>query len=134
MNSKQKGDICLSQAIAYYVYTGCEVLLPLGDRRPYDLVIETPDSKLSKVQCKYTSSKNRYGRYIVDLRVTGGNQSFTTSKFYENGDFDILFVCTDKMCLYSIPSLAIESNAGIVLGEKYETFKHRTPDDPIAKL
>jgi hypothetical protein len=40
MNSKQKGDIALAKAIAYYIEAGYEVLLPIGDKRPYDLVIE----------------------------------------------------------------------------------------------
>lgn len=44
MNTKHKGDIALSQAIAYFINTGHEVLLPIGDRSDYDCVVEKMES------------------------------------------------------------------------------------------
>ena len=120
MNSKQKGDTALAQAINYYMSNGQEVSLPIGDKRPYDLIVEM-NNTLKKVQCKYTSSKSAYGIYVVDLRITGGNQSFYTSKKYQTGDFDLLFVSTDTMVLYQIPFEAINKNK-INLGEKYAEY------------
>lgn len=123
MNSKQKGDLAVAKAIAYYMESGNEVLLPIGDKRPYDLVIEIKN-KLKKVQCKYTSSKTRHGRYQAPLRVMGGNQSFYKAKSYKKGDFDMLFVLTSDGDLYEIPSSITDNlKTCIVLGEKCKDYK-----------
>lgn len=104
MNSKAKGDIAVGKCIAYYLGKDIEVLLPIGDKRPYDLVVEE-EHRLKKVQCKYTSHKNRQGRYTVDLRTTGSHNYKT--KLYKSGDFDILFVTTEELKQYEIPYEAI---------------------------
>ena len=85
MNTKQKGDIAVSQAIAYYVSCGYEILIPLGDRKPYDLVIDTGE-RLEKVQVKYTSTD------VAGLRTHGGNKSGNSIKRYDSESFDRLFV------------------------------------------
>lgn len=123
MKSKEKGDLAVAKAIAHYVEHDSEVLLPIGDKRPYDLVIET-NGTLKKVQCKFTSSKTKYGRYQVPLRVMGGNQSYHTAKSYQEGDFDILFVLTGDGRLYEIPSSVTNGlKTYIVLGEKYKKYE-----------
>jgi ketopantoate reductase len=123
MNSKEKGDIAVGQAIAYYLSNKNEVCLPIGDKQKYDLIVDLGDRFL-KVQCKYTTFKSDYGIYVVPLRVMGGNQSYHTAKTYMEGDFDILFVCTKSMDLYALPYEAVKhckSNAS--LGKKYQKYK-----------
>ena len=123
MNSKQKGDLAVAKAIAFYMENENEVLLPIGDKRPYDLVVEV-DNELKKVQCKYTSSKTKYNRYQVPLRVMGGNQSYLTARSYKKGDFDVLFVLTASGDLYAIPShITNKLKCYIVLGEKCKEYK-----------
>jgi hypothetical protein len=90
MNNKEKGAIAESQAIAYFVKNGYEVCIPIGDRRPYDLVIEK-EGKLSKVQVKY-AGLYKGGKHHVALRTMGGNQSYQSIKKYTNSDFDLLFI------------------------------------------
>lgn len=104
MNSKEKGDIVVGQAIAHYSKKNVQVLIPLGDKKPYDLVID--DGVLKKVQCKYAGTKGRKnGSFRASLRITGGNQSFHTAKPYKEGDFDILFVMSADGKTYEIPSV-----------------------------
>lgn len=87
MNTKDKGTLGEAIAIAHYVQQGFEVAIPLGDRRPYDLIVDKGD-QLVKVQVKYTTSKR------VDIRVGGGNRSGHTHKRYKADDFDELLVVT----------------------------------------
>jgi hypothetical protein len=94
MTSKDKGDIAVSQAVAYYSSRGIPVLLPFGDKNKYDIVIEDTDG-FKKIQCKYTTVIKKSGGYEVPMRVCGGNQSRLTSASYKAGDFDIMFVTTE---------------------------------------
>lgn len=97
MNSKQKGSVAVAQCIAKLYMLGYEVLLPIGDRNPYDLVFDD-GNKLKKVQVKF-AGKSSKGDYKAGLRIAGGNQSFNYMKKYKDSDFDFLFVYTeDNRC------------------------------------
>lgn len=123
MNSKYKGDIGLSKAIAHFMESGYEVLLPIGDKRPYDLVVEK-DGILQKVQCKYTSHKTKYGIYLVPLRIKGGNRSSgNTAKIYNKEDFDILFAYTSEGTMYNIPFKDVDCTNSYSLGTAAEEYK-----------
>ena len=103
ISTKLKGDLAVGMAIAYYISIGYEVLLPIGDKRDYDIVIEK-NGNFESVQVKYAGlypSKNN--KCCVGLRITGGNQSFKTTKKYSNDAFDYLFVYTAKGESYSAP-------------------------------
>jgi len=93
MNSKQKGTLAVSQAIAKLYSLGFEVLLPIGDRMPYDLIFDDGKS-LKKVQVKFAGKSSR-GRYSAYLRITGGNQSFNYAKKYNKKDFDYLYIYSE---------------------------------------
>lgn len=122
MKSKEKGDVCVGQAIAYYLSKQCEVLLPVGDKQKYDIVVDEAGA-LKKVQCKYTSHIPD-GYYIAPLRVMGGNQTYYSSRRYRQEDFDILFVMTAEGAIYEIPHGFVAGNkCSISLGPKYEQFK-----------
>jgi hypothetical protein len=125
MKSKEKGDIAVSKAVAYFVGNNEQILLPFGDKRPYDLVVER-DEKFLKIQCKYTSHKNEHGMFVVPLRVMGGNKSGNTIKSYKLGDFDILFAYTTNGEQYEIPSnIWSKCKNSLTLGLKYEEYKIR---------
>ena len=100
MNSKQKGSIAVAQCIAKLYQLGYEVLLPIGDRNPYDLVFDD-GKKLNKVQVKFAGKRAR-GTYRAGLRVTGGNQSYNYAKKYSNDAFDYLFVYSEEGKSYLI--------------------------------
>ena len=107
MNSKAKGDIAVGRAIQYYSSKNYTVLIPIGDKNSYDLVIDT-EQGLKKVQCKYSSRKIVSGAFEIPLRVMGGNQSYHTIKKYKKGDFDILFAITSDGNAFEIPYDKIE--------------------------
>ena len=123
MKSKEKGDLAVAYAIAYYVEKGYEVLTPLGDKKPYDIVLEK-NNVFTRVQCKYTGSQSKYGIYSVGLRVMGGNQSFYTAKNYGPNDFDILFVFTKNKDMYEFDrGVWSRAKSTLSLGKKYIKYK-----------
>ena len=89
-NSKHKGSFALAQCIAKLYTLGYEILLPIGDRHPYDLAFDD-GQRLYKVQVKY-AGLYKSGKCKVGLRITGGNQSFNYAKKYFDTDFDYLYV------------------------------------------
>ena len=102
MLTKDKGDLALGHAIRYFLASGYEVCLPIGDKRDYDLIVER-SGKLSRVQVKYGGLYRARRRCQVALRVMGGNQSFHTVKKYSPDAFEYLFVHTAKGQSYVIP-------------------------------
>lgn len=123
MNTKEKGDIALSNAIKYFIMTGNEVSLPIGNRRDYDMIVER-GGLLSKVQVKYAGLYKDSNSCKVGLRITGGNQSFNYSKKYLNDSFDILFVYTQNGSSYLIPWKDIKSRNEINIEHaKYSQYK-----------
>ena len=123
MKTKTKGDLAVGQSIAFYTKRGIEVLLPLGDKQKYDLVIEQ-GGDFHRVQCKYTSRKTSYRRYQLDCRVGGGNKSRLTHTKYKKSDFDIFLVYCEDGTIYEIPVDLIAGRSLIVVGSsKYEQYR-----------
>ncbi len=123
MNTKQKGDIAVGQAINYYISNGYEVCLPIGDKRDYDFIIEK-DSILKRIQVKYAGFSTKRNRSVAGLRITGGNQSYTYAKKYHKDAFDELFIFTGKNDRFVIPWSHIDCrNELIVDAGKYNKYK-----------
>lgn len=87
---------------------GYEVCLPIGDKKPYDLVVEY-EGTLSRVQVKYAGYYAGVGKYKATLRTMGGNQSYHTAKKYEREDFDLLFIFTGSGRKFVIPWKNLEN-------------------------
>jgi len=123
MNTKERGDLAVGQAINFFMKNGYEVCLPVGDKRDYDFVVEK-DGKLEKVQVKYAGLYGRSKTCKVGLRITGGNQSYSYSKKYTKDAFDILFIYTEKGEIYKIPwnKLTMRNELSIE-AEKYRMYK-----------
>lgn len=123
MNTKDKGDIALSNAIRFFITSGYEVSLPIGNKRDYDVIVEK-SGLLEKVQVKYAGLYRDTNSCKVALRITGGNQSFNYSKKYSNDSFDLLFIYTEKGESYCIPWKNIESRNEIrIEHNKYSRYK-----------
>jgi len=122
MNTKERGDIAVGQAIAYYLGSGYEVCLPVGDKRSYDFVIEK-SGKIERVQVKYAGFYKSKNRCAAGLRITGGNQSYSYAKKYGKNDFEILFVYTERGGKYHIPWKSVECrNELAVDSPKYRRY------------
>ena len=123
MKPKEKGDLAVAQAISYFMSNGYEVCLPIGDKRPYDLVVEQ-DGVLFRVQIKYAGLYKGTGKHIAALRTMGGNQSYHSAKKYLDTDFDLLFVYVENGKKFLIPwrELTIRNSVSIESG-KYAQYE-----------
>ena len=123
MKTKDKGDLAAAQAIAHFVSSGYEVSLPIGDRKPYDMIIEL-DNALFKVQVKYAGFYSGSKRFKAALRTMGGNRSFSTVKKYTATDFDLLFVYTENGRKFLFPWKDIENRNSIsVEASKFANYE-----------
>ncbi|MBL7650403.1 MAG: endonuclease, partial [Candidatus Hydrogenedentes bacterium] len=64
MSTKLTGDIAEQAAVLQALKRGWEVLQPIGDRMPYDLVFEV-DEVFIKVQVKSAWFDKQRGNYVV---------------------------------------------------------------------
>lgn len=120
LNSKQKGNIGIGAAIAFFTKSGFNVSIPLTDSQSYDLVIEK-DNEFKRVQVKYTSSKVPSGNYKVELRSVSGS----TRKVYKTVDStntDLLFISTDDYNLL-VDAKDVTKNQWILTQSVIEKYK-----------
>lgn len=123
--SKQ-GNIGLGQAISYYMSQGYMVAIPINDTQPYDLIVDRFDGTgLKRVSVKTTRTKNR-GKYLVDLRSSGGNKSRYINKDFDKSSCDIVFVYTIEDNIWEFPCEEINNSTAISLEcQKYIKFKKK---------
>ncbi len=124
MNSRKQGDVGLGLAIGHFAARGFTVCVPLTDNQDYDLVVDE-SGELKKVQVKTSKQRNDNGSYEVNLRVKGGNQSWSgVTKFFDPKVVDYLFVVTENGDQYLIPASKVTSKSSITVGwDKYNEYK-----------
>lgn len=120
MNTQEKGNIGLGEAINYFCKNNYTVSIPLNDTQKYDLVIEK-EGKLYTVQVKYTTFKSR-NNYQVSLRSCGGTNGAVYCRVIET-QVDYLFLVTKDNDQYFIPIKDINNRSTINLCEKYKDYK-----------
>lgn len=140
MDTKMKGDIAEIEVQLKALKLGWEVLTPLGDRLPYDLVIVI-NNKFIKIQVKSAWLSKENNVYFVDVRRTKTNRREMKREKYSNEDFDfaIIFI-SDLNVFYVMPVNIFNSFAGaITLHEgvsrqrKPKSFAYKEAWDLIGK-
>jgi hypothetical protein len=119
MDTKMKGDIAEMEVQLKALKLGWDVLIPVGDRLPYDLVIIV-NGKFIKIQVKSAWLSKEEGVYKIDVRRTKTNRRVMKREKYTNDDFNfaIIFI-SDLNVFYVIPVEVFNSFAGtITLHEK----------------
>ena len=103
MNTKQKGDIAEQAVVLYALKQGWEVLKPVGDRLPYDLVFDI-QGVLVKVQVKLAWFDVKRQNYVVDTRRTKTNRRVMIRDNYTANDFDFAVIVLENLdVFYVIP-------------------------------
>jgi hypothetical protein len=119
MDTKMKGDIAEIEVQLKALQLGWDVLIPVGDRLPYDLVIVI-NNKFIKIQVKSAWLSKEEGVYLIDVRRTKTNRRVMKREKYSNNDFNfaIIFISELKV-FYVVPVNIFNSFAGsITLHEK----------------
>lgn len=119
MKEQIKGKGAVGIAIAYASLRGM-VNLPL-EPCDYNLIFDDGINlfRVKVVSCSY---KNPSGIYCASIRTMGGNMPKQTSKPFDKGVCDVVFVVTDMLDLFWIPSSKIESTKQISLSV-YSTYE-----------
>jgi hypothetical protein len=118
LDTKLRADIAESAVITELLKREFRVLRPIGDRLPYDLVIDC-NGVFLRIQVKsawYEASKRMY---TVDARRTKTNRRQMLRAWYGTDDFDfaILYV-PDRRVFYVMPvEVFISYRSGISLVE-----------------
>jgi hypothetical protein len=120
-NPRLQGEIGLGAAIAWFTANGYCVAIPLADNQPYDLVVDGPDG-LQRVEVKTATAKDRRGRFVVDIRTSGGNRSRSTVKHFDPTACDLLFILTDDQRRYVVPVRHLRARAVVVLSPMYDPY------------
>ncbi len=101
MGTKQKGDIAEQAAILQALKRGWGVLLPVGDRLPYDMAFDV-DGCLVKIQVKTAWLDQKSGNYVMDTRRTKTNRRVMVRDNYEPTDFDFALVYLAELDLFYV--------------------------------
>lgn len=91
MNTKLKGDIAEQAAMLAALKRGWEVLTPLGDRLPYDMVFDV-EGTLVKIQVKCAWFDKSSRNYVVDSRQTKTNRRQMVRSVYQISDFNFALI------------------------------------------
>jgi hypothetical protein len=120
-NPREQGLLGLTDAIRWFGAAGWSISLPLIDSQPYDLVVDDGVG-LHRVQVKTTTRRSRSGRFLVQVCTRGGNRSFQTTKSFDPGSCDLLYVLTDARDRYLIPTDQVGARHTLTLGDRLAPF------------
>lgn len=104
MDTKLKGDIAEQATVLFALKMNWGVLIPVGDRLPYDLVIDT-GLRLLKIQVKSAWFDDKKENWVVDNRRTKTNRRSMIRSPYDVGDFDFAVLYIGRLqVFYVMPS------------------------------
>jgi len=101
MDTKLKGDVAEQAAVLAALKKGWEVLRPVGDRLPYDLIFDV-DGALARVQVKHSWLDAKTQNYVVDNRRTKTNRRQMVRKSYTESDFDFALVYVEDFEVFYV--------------------------------
>jgi hypothetical protein len=101
MDTKLKGDIAEQAAVIEALRRGWGVLRPIGDRLPYDLVLDV-DGCFVKTQVKSAWLDATSGNYMMDTRRTKTNRRIMVRGTYSAVDFDFALVYLDDLDVFYV--------------------------------
>ena len=120
-NTRKQGDQGMGIAIAWFTCNNYTVCIPLTDSQQYDLIVDK-DNIISRVFVRTTTQVNKFGKYQVGLRTSGGNKSHVKVTLFDKTCVELLFIVSGNGECYLIPSNEIECTTGLYLSKKYEKY------------
>lgn len=124
MNTKQIGDIAEQATILRLLRLGFGVLRPVGDRLPYDLVVDTGES-LVRAQVKSAWKDTKTANYVIDSRRTKTNRRKMLRSYYSQDECDVVIAYIpdhDTFFLFDIETFC-EFRSSIYLAPKKRAGK-----------
>lgn len=106
MDTKHKGDIAEQSVLLKALKLGYEVLTPVGDRLPYDLVFHKNNTFL-KIQVKSAWLDPNKHNYVVDVRRTKTNRRQMQRSYYAEHDFDFAIVYLETLDVFYVMPFSV---------------------------
>lgn len=101
MDTKLKGDIAEQAVSLFALKKGWGVLHPIGDRMPYDLVLDIK-GKLIRLQVKSVWFDSAKENYVVDNRRTKTNRRQMLREPYSPTDFDFAIAYIGELSVFYV--------------------------------
>lgn len=144
-NNKQIGEIGERIAIGELAKFGIDVLLPLSDNLPFDLIIFY---KNRFFKCQIKSSKTVNCNNSITFSLTSNNWNKKTKHIYSGEDFDVLILCDlENIYLFKYDEIKGKQylnirytptnsgqNKGIYLADSYRISEKRIEEVLITPL
>ena len=112
--TKQKGDVAEYKVVAELLRRGFNVLMPCGDRLPYDLAIGLGE-RFVRVQVKLAWYSEQFNAHVVDVRRSQTNRKVYRKTKYHPEDFEFLIAwVADTNAFYVFPSQVACSYASMI--------------------
>ena len=132
MDTKLKGDIAEQTVITECLKRGYDVLTPIGDRLPYDLVIVN-DSKFIRIQVKSAWLNKKSKNYSIDSRKARTNRKKCSHIKYGNNDFEFVIAYIQDLNLFYILPIKIYNSYVGTIDFVVEEKRQRKPKSDIYK-
>ncbi len=126
MDTKLKGDIAEQATILKVLERGWAVIKPLGDRLPYDLVLDIK-GKLVKIQIKSAWLDKKSGNFVVDNRRTKTNRRLMLREPYKKSDFDFAVIYLNGPNIFYVLPNKIFTTYGSTIHFVEEKKRQRKP-------
>ncbi|MEZ4965676.1 MAG: group I intron-associated PD-(D/E)XK endonuclease [Saprospiraceae bacterium] len=101
MDTKLKGDIAEQAVVLYALKQGWGVLMPVGDRLAYDLVLDIAGD-LIKIQVKSAWFDQKRKNFVVDTRRTKTNRRQMLRENYKPNDFDFAVIYIEDLDIFYV--------------------------------
>jgi len=124
MDTKLKADIAESAVVTQLLKRKFRVLKPIGDRLPYDLVVER-DGRFLRIQVK--SAWFRNGAYTVDTRRTKTNRRKMVRSRYESGGFDFAVLYIEELDVFYVMPVKVFCSYGSSMTLVERSTRQREP-------
>ncbi len=126
MSTKQKGDIAEQAVILEALKRGWDVLTPVGDRLPYDLVLNKGE-RFIKIQVKSAWREKDSGNYVVDVRRTKTNRRKMIRARYSAEDFDLAIVYISDINVFYVFPVEVFADYGSEIHMVEDSKRQRKP-------
>lgn len=99
VDTKLTGDISHYSVVVETLKFGWNPLLPIGDRLPYDLVLEIND-KFCRIQVKTAWFSPKVDRWLVETRRTKTNRRRMKREYYKASDFEFAIAYSSELNVF----------------------------------
>lgn len=127
MDKKLKADIAESAVITELLKRGYNVLLPVGDRLPYDIAVDISGS-LIRIQVKSAWFDKTKRMWSVDVRRTKTNRRRMLRARYCNNDFDFAVLYIDALNVFYVMPVEVFIKYGSTISLVEDVKRQRKPE------